>query len=650
MVLFIFIILEPVFVVTGQVYVMNEYPELYGTTIIKELVVDNKSYLDNLTQEQINALNSFYRLIPDDVKKSAGLTDDTEQEEGKSKNQDRDTLHYFRNFINYDLELLKKNLILGGNMAELLPLQNIDLNVLKNLYLYNRLEYNHQNMGRGQFNHVGHIINPINEYEYGKPISDVYFQYGIGNTFLMKWLMSIFGGYSIQNYYKTYIFYIIYSIGFLGMLYMLFKNDVMFVIGSFALYVFSFMWIGYIAFILAPGIIPTIHLFDIFVVIFLFLFLQNNQNTLYLVLAVLASLISVIINFNFGVLLTGSLFLTLSFFGVENKEGKNRIIWFLVIATTLLFAVLAPPLLLRGKPAGTTLYYLLGYFSWKPNTAIVYLTVIYLVTSYAFLVFLKNERLSLKYIYILVFFYTQSLFVYYYWSGLSNHLPMVIPFIGLQLFLMLFITREFLEEKASPLRIPLNLSVQAAVIISIILVFVGSVKFYKEKYDFKSIFNTHKTFHWNFDRAKVISTIDPHPIREAVEILQDYSRDDKGVYLVSKYDNVLPFLAARYTLMPHFEMPYHLITPLERINAIQSFEMNKPKYIFIDSDIDKYQPDHDLSLDDPWHKIFNSDWVKEERASRYGRYEELWKIYHAIAYDYEKVKEGILISVYKRKI
>jgi hypothetical protein len=214
---------------------------------------------------------------------------------------------------------------------------------------------------------------------------------------------------------------------------------------------------------------------------------------------------------------------------------------------------------------------------------------------------------------------------------------------------MLFITREILDNKKIPFKIPLNFSVHIAVIIALILIFIGGVKFYKEKNRFIRIFNTHKLFQWDFDRAHVISTIDPQPIRNAVEMIRDYSRDSKGIYIISKYDNILPFLAERYSLMPHFEMYYYLITPQERSQTIQSLEMNKPKYIFIDTDIEKYRPEHDLSLDDPWHKIYNSEWVKKERASRYGRYKELWKIYDSIAHDYEKVKECILISVYQRK-
>ena len=87
----------------------------------------------------------------------------------------------------------------------------------------NFLENVFYNMSRGQINHIGHILNPINEYMLGKPIKEIYFQYGIGNTFIMKWTMELFGGISIENYYKCYIFYLIYFMTFLLMLFVLFE-------------------------------------------------------------------------------------------------------------------------------------------------------------------------------------------------------------------------------------------------------------------------------------------------------------------------------------------------------------------------------------------------------------------------------------------
>lgn len=128
----------------------------------------------------------------------------------------------------------------------------MNIEEIKRFYLYNSLEYSHQNMSRWQMNHIGHILNPLNEFVLGKPLKDIYIQYGLGRTFIIKWTMDLFGGISIDNYYKIYIYYVLYFIGFMGMLYILFRDPLYVLIGSLFLggaYYFQ----GYIALMLAPG-------------------------------------------------------------------------------------------------------------------------------------------------------------------------------------------------------------------------------------------------------------------------------------------------------------------------------------------------------------------------------------------------------------
>ena len=79
-------------------------------------------------------------------------------------------------------------------------------------------------MARGQINHIGHLLNPINEIMSGKPISKVYMQYGLGNTLAAKWIMQLTGRVSLDSYYKYYIFYIAYALLFLLMSYVIFKD------------------------------------------------------------------------------------------------------------------------------------------------------------------------------------------------------------------------------------------------------------------------------------------------------------------------------------------------------------------------------------------------------------------------------------------
>jgi hypothetical protein len=62
----------------------------------------------------------------------------------------------------------------------------------------------------------------------------------------------------------------------------------------------------------------------------------------------------------------------------------------------------------------------------------------------------------------------------------------------------------------------------------------------------------------------------------------------------------------------------------------------------VDSDIE-------TGMRDPWSKLYGSEFFERERASRLSRYELLRSVFEAVKNKYEKVEEGKLISVYKRK-
>ena len=302
-------------------------------------------------------------------------------------------------------------------------------------------------------------MNPINEYQLGKPPADIYVQYGLGNTALMKLTMDLFGGLSIQNYYRTYLYYTIYGLSFLIMLMFVFRNG-LYVLITFTVIPVCFLFMGYIAYILAPGIIPTIHLFDATVVVFLVLYLRSHT-PFYLFGAILLSLSSIIINVQFGMALYVALLLALSLFFLENKEGTDRVRWLLVLCGSLFVS----GFLVRASSVGLTKvtfpYFLAGLFSWRASSILIFGTTVYLVASYCFLLLLKHQRSHFKYLYVFVFVYSQALLVYYYWSGLSNHLPPVVPFIWFQVCLMVYMAQTLLWAHRPLVREVLHFSIAA---------------------------------------------------------------------------------------------------------------------------------------------------------------------------------------------
>jgi len=506
----------------------------------------------------------------------------------------------------------------------------------------NDLEYKHQDMSRGQIDHINYIFNPVNEYFSGKPVKDIYFQYGFGNTLLLGGTMRFFCGLSIENYYKCYIFYLIYAVLCLFLLWFIFK-EALYVAAAFFAYVLSFYWSGFIGFILAPGIIPTIHCFDIAVIFSIFLYFRY-KNIWAAALSLFLSFLAVIFNVKLGGILSMALLITGGFYLKDKLSGRRRIfaltIWGILLGT-LIFGAFK---LLPHTADPFFKYFLLGYMSNSPGKMVVFFTIVYLLISYLFLFFLRKERSEFKYLYVFLFFYNQGLLIYFFWSGLLSHLVFSVQFIGWQIVVMLFMMKDKYSFSRHIVRI-------IAVMFFIFAAFALRSFYFAphsgKKY-FLDNFKDHKTYAWGFERAHVVSTIDPALIDQSLALINNYSRQpDTGIYILSKYDNLLPFLSGHYSAMRYFSLSGYLLNEEALLRVVADLRRAKIEYLYVDRDI----------LDDAvdlWQDIFSkheyTDFLARERKARLGRSALLRNIFYMINEEYVKVDEGGLLAVYKKKI
>ncbi len=640
--LLIILSIEPIRFFFGPVYLMNEYDNLSSETILNGQTINNASYLKSLSPLDIDTVKMFYDL--------------KNQIEGKSTDAlARDDIDFLDQLRFRNMDPIQSYLILNHSVNErdfageketeegsvtrqdyLKNLPTINVESIKKFYLYNWWEYAHLNMSRGQMNHIGQILNPLNAYEAGMPIKDIYMQYGLGNTFILKWTMDLFGGVTIENIYKCHIYYIVYFSLFLLMLIYLFQ-DRLYVASVYSILAISYFFCKYIGVTLGVGIIPTIHFFDVIVIILLLLFFRK-KNVSYLLLALLSALLGVIINRQFGIILSLSLTISIIVYIIENKTGRSKKFWFFGVVLSLVALGCLSNLATAGTQGAVFNYFLFGLFSWPANSVVIALTIGYLVISYSFLFINRNNTDYLKYIFIFVFFYTQGLLVYYYWSGLSNHLPMSMPFMGLQIFLMFFISEQKFSLNRSDHKLFL-LKIGVIAVLFIAMLFNVN-QFYKDKKMFTDDFVNHKVYHWKFDRAHLISTMNPEPFAESIQLMQKYSAGSPSIYVISEFDNVLPFLGKKYGALP-FDLAWHLLSDSEIDATINKINRNSPEYLFVDGNIDQ-------EISDPWSKIYNGTWMKNERVSRIGRYQGLQKIFKSVSPRYVLREKGKLLAVYQR--
>ncbi len=636
--------------VRGPVFLMNEYARIYGETVVKGEQVNNKDFLNKLEEGDVNVVDYFVA--------TSGNLGFLPINAGNQKTP-QDIFALLRPFTNSDLESSQayfRSILSAGTGAEvatlygktaasapyLKQLNSLDIAALRQFSFSNYLENHHQAMDRGQINHVGHIINPLNEYELGKPLRDIYLQYGLGNTFLLKWVMGVFGGTSYQNYYKAYLFYTVYFLLFLLMSVYLFK-DALFILGAFVIVPICFFLTGYVNYIVAPGIIPSIRLLDAPALVLFLTFLRRRRNLWYFSLSALCVLSAIAINTEFGLSLSFAFVAATTFYAIENGSGRSKCLWIAALSV-IAAAFLA---VWRASNVGTIgrlfPYFWNGMFSWPAYKIFIFLTIVYLVVSYLMLFSLKRSRSEWKYVYIFVFVYNQATLLYYYWSGLLNHLPPVLPFFWLQMFIMLYILKNLLFKEGIR-AIKVERLVVMITACSLLLSLPSAVLFYREKNTFYRNFVEHRSYAWTFDNASLMTTIPTGIIQESVSLIRKYSATDHpAIFILSQYDGLLPFLSHRYSAMPFFDLTSYLFSEKEYNEAVNRIKLKKPQYLFVDADIDNPR--------ELWNVLHKNDrFYALEEASRMSRYSLLQKIFGEIRTDYGKIEDGKLISVYGKKI
>lgn len=630
---------EPLRVMFGPVRLVNEYSALSGITLLPSGQVGNEEFLEAVSGLNTHGAEEIYSFIRNAdsqppvnfsteliwrMSRQEAVSFDnllSQAEPSPAGSEGTATLH-------------------GDGRKRLLSL----LPDIREFYKANLVGYFHQNVARGQINHIGHVLNPLNEYVSGKPLKDVFMQYGLGNTLLLKWTMDLFGGVSIQNFYKCYAFYLVYFIFFLLMLWYVFK-DALYVFASMCGLAAAHFFYSYIAFIVAPGIIPTIHLFDVVAAVALMVYLNGRNKGAGMLLVAFAALAALVLNPTFGFVLLIALSVSIGLHLFENTSGKKRNLRFVLFIASVLAVAYVPVLLSAKSSPGVFKLYLTGFFSWKPSNLIVALTMVFFALSYLFVASLKLNRSPWKYFYVFVFLYVQGLLGYFYWSGLINHLPMAVPFLVFQFFLTLYIYEKHIpglsSEGMSLLRSVKGVAVIAVAASALLML----SRFYNgndSKYWFDNYFREHKTYRWDFSRANLLSTADPAPIKDAVRMIEKHSDNaEGGIYILSKMDNLLPFLAGKHSRLPYSDLAWYMANSETRDEVIDQLRTEKPDKLFVDSDIkEKFR--------DPWVAVYNSENFTHERLSRAGRAEQFGKVFSSVSSDYRLLEKGRLISVYKR--
>ncbi len=505
----------------------------------------------------------------------------------------------------------------------------------KQFFRVNRHILGFQYGGNGVIHHHGFMLNPLNEYDLGKPRSEIFAQYGWLNLWLTHGLMQVLGGINLHNYFRVwYSYYYLYYLLYFGLLWLIFRRRDYLAAGA-MLAVGLLSFIDYQWLLQPPGINPIRRIAELPLLAGLWLYWQQPRPR-HLLLVIASIWLAILNNWQFGLMALGAAGVCL---GVQRwhrgaLHGKS--------GDFLLGVGLIGGLLLvhwlRGGNDPLSAYYLAGSATLPIGLWRGPLILIIFAAGATLLARLFDPRRPMAYLCLFLLLYTAAVMTYSLWNGSATYLLVPGPLYVLTALAFL----RYLAEKVPVFCLFHKQMAVMLVIVGLGVLLTGGWDQERTREEYLGLMGSHQVYEWDLDRAKFTSTMDSRYFQNGVVLIQKYSQDPK-IHIISKYDNFLPFLAGRYSAMPYFEMSKFLISPRETALCVERLLTDRPEYLFVDTDIRR-----DFAVD-MVHRF--SPWSGLNPLSRYhvAQMQQMQKVFATVQDQYELVEQGLILSVYKRR-
>ena len=650
----------------AELALSNDYMDIPEQTILKSGVVDNTEYINNHNLGGLNKYDPRFDKgespVPLEIgyiklEKSRAISKISEYKSHNFYYNDKINALVVKDLLDSnDLDMLVK---LAANKDEIERIHNFHFDQLKRLKVKrdftseeieflrkNKRELVDQALAGHYFHHQNTILGTINEYSLGKPRTETVFLYGWLSTVIIAECMKFFGGITFEAYQKVfYSFYPIYYILAIAIAAIIFKK-IAYVLMVAIISIGSLQLLGFEFIRFAPGFNPIRHFFDIFSLLFFYWYLfSTKRNSIYLSLALGFAVLGILFSKEFGLVLFLSLIASVFCSKIENR--KNALSDTFVVGTSIIGAVSALTLIKTGSNP-TLIYVLLGVASPNINWISLLCLLITFSALYVHLVFSRAALSRWTLLTLFFFLYSQGLLIYYVWNPVPNHLVSL----GVVLAILLALIIKSTFERFSAASIFEGKILAACnILLLVVVLFPGTLLYYMDYRDYRAVFQNHTTHYWNFPTAKFQSTMDPSVFEDSVRLINQYS-DSKTIFLLSKYDNLLPFLSSKYNTMPFTEMGLSLVTTKELSTSIELIRRVRPKYIFVDTDMtrshlgDIYEFEKNGSL----NSFFAPYDMVDASRGRALVLNNLAKVFKGVSDIYVPVAVGQLITVYELRV
>lgn len=497
-------------------------------------------------------------------------------------------------------------------------------------------QFEWQTLGRGFIHHHNHLFGMAHQFALGRPVREIFMQYGWLQTVGLGYILKKFNRLDYASYIHVYYsFYFLYFFCFLGGIWFLLRDKKYVLLGGF-LALSGWLSQTYLYLYLGPGTNPVRYFMYVFVLCFLVNYIQT-QRISRLCWAVVAAWVSICINMQFG------------FFAVIALSGALVIyIWeqlshnFMpaVCGLACLWAgAVALFLLLNITPNPVNAYFFSGLLAFNFGFGTLVYFGLWTVLCYGLLFANWKKNRPVNYALLFLTFFTQGIYLYYIRSAGYYHFCAISSIFVLQAVLALKICEGYLARRWQKYVLSVILFALAGV-----MLVRGGNSFWRSKRYIRKYFSSYELYHWQLPGTRFYSTMNPEDFLSSIALIKKYSPDQKGIYIISQFDNFLPFLSEHYSAMPFIDLQWYLITQKEFDAAKDSILKNKPQYLFVETSLQEPQQRDIIPADYPV-----IGYLHQESLWRAERMSLLKRLFESVSDDYILVEQTLLLQVYKRR-
>lgn len=497
-------------------------------------------------------------------------------------------------------------------------------------------QFEWQTLGRGFIHHHNHLFGMAHQFALGRPVREIFMQYGWLQTVGLGYILKKFNRLDYASYIHVYYsFYFLYFFCFLGGIWFLLRDKKYVLFGGF-LALAGWLSQTYLYLYLGPGTNPIRYFMYIFVLCCLVNYIQT-QRISRLCWAVVTTWVSILINIQFGLFVVIALSGALVIYIWEQRAHHFMPVVYSLVCLWSGSMVLFFCLNITPDPINT--YFFSGLLAFKFGFETLVYFVLWTGLCYGLLLANWKQNRSLNYALLFLTFFTQGIYLYYIRSAGYYHFCAISSIFVLQAVLVLKISERYFWRHW-----------QKYVLLAILFCFAGIMlikgekAFLRSKRYIQKYFSSYKLYHWQLPGTYFYSTMNPEDFSSSIALIKKYAPDQKGIYIISQFDNFLPFLSQHYSAMPFIDLQWYLITQKEFDAAKDSILKNKPPYLFVETSLQEPQQRDIIPNDYPVIGYLHQESLW--RAERMGLLKHLFE---SVSDDYVLEEQTPLLQVYKRK-